>query len=104
MNDRGMIKWQPFNSVVNNKAIINTVLKEKSKITMPLISEDEKDILENKIIDAYYKQIPINIIYFKNGTLLNIKSKITKIDQVYKLVYLNNQKLWFKQIVDIKEE
>lgn len=104
MSDRGMIKWQPFNSVVSNKVVINAILKEKNKIKMPLISDDEMSFLESEIIDAYYKEVPVNITYFQNGLLLNIKSKIIKIDQVYKMVYLNNKRLLFKQIVDIKEE
>ena len=32
MHDRGIIKWMPFNSVVSSKEIINSILKDKSKI------------------------------------------------------------------------
>ena len=39
MHDRGMIKWMPFNSVVSSKEIINSILKDKSKISMPILSE-----------------------------------------------------------------
>ena len=39
--DRGMIKWMPFNSVVSNKEILYSLIKEKEKITKPHISEDE---------------------------------------------------------------
>ena len=38
MHDRGMIKWMPFNSVVSSKEIINSILKNKSKISMPIWS------------------------------------------------------------------
>ena len=30
--DRGMIKWMPFNSVVSNKEILYSLIKEKEKI------------------------------------------------------------------------
>lgn len=47
MHDRGMIKWMPFNSVVSSKEIINSILKNKSKISMPILSEEQK-MLTNK--------------------------------------------------------
>ncbi len=28
--DRGMIKWMPFNSVVSNKEVLMSIMKEKS--------------------------------------------------------------------------
>lgn len=88
MNDRGMIKWQPFNSVVSSKEMVNSLIKEKQKIKKPNISDDDKKALEGKIIDAYYMQNKIKITYYKNGYLLNTTSKIKKIDQIYKIVYL----------------
>ena len=39
--DRGMIKWQPFNSVYSSKKMMNSILKEKSKKEMPILSSDE---------------------------------------------------------------
>ena len=32
MNDRKMIKWQPFNSLMNPNKVINEILYEKEKI------------------------------------------------------------------------
>ena len=32
MQDRGMIKWMPFNSVINSKYLVSEIEKEKSKI------------------------------------------------------------------------
>ena len=52
MHDRGMIKWMPFNSVVSSKEIINSILKDKSKISMPILSEEQKDVNEQKLLIA----------------------------------------------------
>lgn len=104
MNDRGMIKWQPFNSVVSNKEILTTLLKEKSKQSKPEMSEEEINIIEKQIINAYYMQSITNITYYKNGYLLKIKGKIKKIDKTYNLIYLENIKLLFQQIINITLE
>ena len=101
-NDRGMIKWAPFNSLMNGKKIVNSLLFEKGKINKPNISEEEKNILEEKIIEAYYCQNIILITYYKDGFLLKTKAKVKKIDSVYKTIYLSNQtKLLFNQILYI---
>ena len=99
--DRGMIKWQPFNSLINGKYIVNSILKEKAKISKPIISDEDKKTLEEKIIEAYYCQNTVTITYYQNGFLLKIKSKIKKIDNIYKIIYLDDKTLLFKQILGI---
>ena len=61
-----MIKWMPFNSVVSSKEIINSILKNKSKISMPILSEEQKNVNEQKLLIAYYIKSKINISYYQN--------------------------------------
>ena len=100
-NDRGMIKWAPFNSVVNSKKIINELTMERKKVRMPELSSEDEETIENEIINAYYTKSSVNILYYENGFLLNIISKIKKIDHIYKMIYLDNKRLLFKQIIKI---
>ncbi len=100
--DRGMIKWMPFNSLMNGRVIVNNLLDEKSKIKMPVLSEDEIGEIENNIINAYYTQNKIIVTYYKNGYLLKTKGIIKKIDYTHKIIYLdNNINLLFRQITNI---
>ena len=100
--DRGMIKWMPFNSLMNGRIIVNNLLDEKSKIKRPILSDDEIGEIENNIINAYYTQNKIIITYYKNGYLLKTKSLIKKIDYTRKIIYLdNNINLLFRQITNI---
>ena len=99
--DRGMIKWQPFNSVVSSKVMINELLNEKNKIVMPNLSEEQKNNLEQKIIIAYYEKENIHIDYFYQGKIFNIYSKIKKIDFTFHKIYLNNKTLIFEQIIKV---
>lgn len=101
-NDRGMIKWAPFNSVINNKYIINSLIKEKSRISQPILSNEEMLEIEEKIINAYYSKSYVTITYYQNGYLENIAGKIKKIDKIYKIIYLEKTSLFFKQIMNIK--
>ena len=72
--ERGIIKWAPFNSVVSGNEMLNSIVKEKNKIAMPTLSDEQKEVIEKKLILALYSQNIVNIYYFQNGKILNIKS------------------------------
>lgn len=99
--DRGMIKWQPFNSVISSKQMINEILKEKSKITMPNLSEEQKKIIEQKIIIAFYEKEKLTLEYYSQGKLHKLTESIKKIDSTYRKIYFNDKVLLFDQIVKI---
>lgn len=99
--DRGMVKWAPFNSVIPSKEIICSIQKEKEKIKMPLLSEDQKQNIENKLIEAFYEHKIINIAYFYDDRIIHKCGKIKKIDFTFHKIYFNNQTLIFEQIIKI---
>lgn len=96
-----MIKWMPFNSVVSSKEIINSILKDKSKISMPILSEEQKHVNEQKLLIAYYSKSEINISYYQNGNINLINSYIKKIDFTYHKIYFENNTILFDQIVSL---
>ena len=99
--DRGIIKWQPFNSVISSQKVLESLILEKQKQTKPILSEEETMAIEEKIIEAYYAEEVVTISYYQNGYIKNIKGQIKKIDYIMKIIYLNNLKLLFKQILTI---
>lgn len=101
--DRGMIKWMPFNSVVSNKEVLASIIKEKAKVNKPIMSDDEKSVIEEAIIDAFYMQNKVNITYYKNGYTHEYNGTIKKIDSSNKLIYLTNCRLLFNQIIKVTE-
>lgn len=99
-NDRGIIKWLPFNSVISGKKVVYEILKEKNKITMPLLSEEQQNNNEQNIINHYYEHTPIKIEYFYNGEIYKINNIIKKIDFTYHKIYFENTILYFNQIIN----
>ena len=101
-NDRGMIKWQPFNSLISLNDIKNKIKEEKNNLTYPLLSEDELTIIENNLLMAYHSKEEVLITYFYNHNLYKIKGTIDMIVQDQKLIILNKSiKLYFKQITEV---
>jgi len=100
--DRGVIKWAPFNSLVDQKQIIKNLIKEKEKISKPKLSEEQMEQNEKLLVEAFFEKSKIKIEYFKNGYILSTITNINHIDYTFKKIYLNNQKvLLFSQIIKI---
>ena len=102
MNDRGIIKWQPFASLISSKEVINSILKGKNKIEKPILSTDQLETLNALLKESYYTQSQTIIYYFKNNQIYKITGIITEINQNTKIITINKQiKLHISQILQI---
>ncbi len=100
--DRGIIKWMPFDSLENSKKIVESILYEKSKIEKPILSKEQIEEIEEKLIEAFYEQEPITLQVYKNGSIKKMTSTILSIDTIYKKIILkNHEKILFNQIIAI---
>lgn len=100
--DRGIIKWQPFNSVTPSSSIINKIIKEKQKINKPILSEEQFENIQNSLLEAYNNEIQTNIEYYKNGIILKESTIIKILDLSHNRIILNTNKIiYFNQIIKI---
>lgn len=100
MSNRELVKWQPFSAVVTGNVMINEVLNKKNKIAMPVLSEDQKNELQEKMLISYNNQDIINIRYYKAGKVLEVKGIISNIDSIgHKLVINGQISVFFSQII-----
>ena len=74
MQDRGYIKWAPFNSVINDKTIIQDLINKKRKIDKPTLSQDQIDFLNEKIFEAYTNHIKVNLFIYINENVIKLIS------------------------------
>lgn len=101
MQDRSAVKWAPFNSVINGNDVMNELVKEKNKISHPILTEDKILEIEEYILESFNSSTEINIKYYKNYQLYRISGFITKIDPLNKKIVLNNDiSLYFNNIID----
>ena len=99
--DRGIIKWQPFDSVTPSKKMIDKLLNEKLKINKPILSEEQLNSIQNGLFEAYNNEIITTIEYYKNGYILKEIGKIATINPNVSKVIINNKTIYFNQIVKI---
>ena len=105
INDRGMIKWQPFDSVTSTKKMCYDILQKKNYQQVPLLSEDQIKDIEELMLESYYNKEIVIITYYFDGKLLTKESKIKYLDKLKKQLILNDGAIiHFKQIINIKSK
>ena len=101
MQDRGYKKWIPFNSVIDGKVLINDLLKDKNKVYKPTLSEDQIEILNEKIFEAYTNHIKVKLSIFKNMNITELTGYINNINTIKKYITFNNTHIFLNQIINI---
>lgn len=87
--DRGIIKWAPFDALVGYGAMIREMKLRLGKKDKPLLSDDQYDELNQKLILAFHQDLEVSIIYFEDGYSKTTWGKIKKIDHVNQMIILN---------------
>lgn len=101
MQDRGYIKWAPFNSVISDKTIIKELMNRKRKIQKPTLSQDQIDYLNDKIFEAYTNHIKVNLFIFNNQNVIKLIGFVNNINVNKKYITFNNNHIFFNQILNI---
>lgn len=102
MNKRNLVKWQPFSAVIPGKYLVDKVMKDKNKIEMPILSDDQLKEIENKLIRALELQDTISLLYYKDGKLYRKVGKVKKIDVNKRKIFLSETfSVYFEQIIRI---
>lgn len=98
--DRGMMKWAPFYSVLSESEI-NTTVENKEIYSKPDLSEEQIMELENIIIEAYNHKSLIELTIYDNKKFIKSQGIITKLDSIHKAIYLNKKMIQFNNIIKI---
>ncbi|MED1409443.1 MULTISPECIES: YolD-like family protein [Bacillus] len=104
---RGMVKRTPFASIPKKFIGIGKIIKKQTKVERPTLTQDEQEIIENKLLCSFLSEEEILITYYKGGYLLTrymtvtdinpIKNLITCTDASYNRIFLK-----FMDIIDVK--
>lgn len=88
MSDRGMKKWMPFNSLIEQKQYLRQMEQDINKTEPPLLSEDQAEDINN-ILCNYHGEV-VEVHFYKNNKNFSVMGKITKIDQSAHCIVINN--------------
>jgi len=101
MSDRGMKKWAPFSSLIEQATCLEQMKYERNKIPKPILTDDQKEKIEY-VLQTYEKGQLVKIKFFNDGYLYFINTQIKRIDLENRKLILENGKLDFSNIIDIE--
>lgn len=102
MNNRGEVKWQPFNAVVPASEVLQELKEKRNQQKLPILSEDDKENLEQNIQKAYHTKEKIQIIYFWKNQFYRKLGIIDHFNFQNKQIYFDDHtSLYFEQITKI---
>ena len=91
MSDRGIKKWAPYKSLVEQDFSLKGHKEEEEKIEKPLISTEFAEEI-NEILVNYHGEL-LNIKYFRNGKIYEVTDRVKHIDQYEKKLVLFSKKI-----------
>lgn len=95
MADRGMKKWAPYKSLIEQEDSLKRLQTRTEKIERPILSSDEEEEI-NDILVNYHSQ-PVEIKYYRNERIYTITSTIEKIDINNRRLVLEEKKIVYLQ-------
>ncbi|PEW73991.1 3-oxoacyl-ACP synthase [Bacillus thuringiensis] len=104
---RGMVKWTPFAAMPEQFAGIREIIKDKTKVERPTLTQDEQERIENMLLCSLLSEEEILITYYEDGFLLTSYMTVIDIDPLNKSIictdaFYNNMTLEFIDIIDAK--
>lgn len=102
MSDRGMKKWAPFSSLIEQATCLEKMRYEKNKIEKPKISSDVAQKINFILLNCLGEEI--TVVFYYNGYLYTIKSKLLKVNKLKKSIELNDGEISLKDIIDLNCE
>ncbi|HBF68022.1 MAG TPA: YolD-like family protein [Firmicutes bacterium] len=100
MSGRGMKKWAPYSSLIEQSTCLEKMRYEKNKIEKPKISSEEAETI-NSILISYNKEEVI-ITYFYDGYIYKLSTFIKRIDVLNKMIILETGKIPFSALIKIE--
>ena len=100
MSDRGMKKWAPFSSLIEQATCLEEMKYQRNKIDKPILTDDQIEKI-NYVLQSYQKGQRVKIKFYHDGYLYYIENEIKRIDLENKQLILTNGKLRFENILDI---
>ncbi len=101
-HDRKMMKWMPFNALLEQSDYLKELLNGKTRKEMPVLSPDQEADLNYKLEIANLFNSLILVSYFDEGDILEVEGRITRTDQFNKLVYINELAVSAYKITNIE--
>ena len=101
MSERGMKKWAPYKSLIEQESYLNKLHDNNQKVEMPHISSDEAELINEILVN--YQGEELLITYWRNGKINTMPAILKKIDPLNKKIVLQDRRtIYFSEIIKLE--
>ena len=101
MSERGMKKWAPYKSLVEQEKYLKKAQDDNQKVSRPTISSDEAEIINEILVN--YQGEELIIAYWRNDKINTVSSILKKIDIDNKKIVLPERKtIYFSELINLE--
>ena len=101
MSERGMKKWAPYKSLIEQEKYLKKAHKDNEVIERPIMSSDEAEEINEILVNYHGEELEIS--YWRNNKINTVSTILAKIDPVNKKIVLPERKtIYFNELLTIK--
>lgn len=100
MSGRGMKKWAPYASLIEQKGTITRMKQTRTNIKKPLLSQEQAMQINDLLFKIQQKIAKID--YFIDGTLHSMAGLVNKVNLDEKYLEVNHQRILFHTLTSIQ--
>ena len=101
MNERGMKKWAPYKSLIEQEKYLKKAHQDNNVVKKPTLSSDEAEYI-NEILVNYHGE-ELEITFWRNDKLNTMSTILVKIDPVNKKIILPERKtIYFSELISLE--
>ena len=101
MSERGMKKWAPYKSLIEQEKYLKKAHQDNEKVVRPQISSDEAEIINNILVN--YRGEELLITYWRSEKINTVSTILVKIDPENKKIVLPNRRtIYFHELINLE--
>jgi|SRR5690606_1932361 len=89
VHDRGTIKWTSL-MLPEHVELLKRIWNEDKKVVKPNLDEQELEVLNNQILQAFHQKQCIQIEYYYDNQRLEIRGIIKKLDSLHQMIVIKD--------------
>lgn len=89
---RGIIKWNAFKTMPQQYAILDQYIEDQNKVDIPLLSDDQLQLINEKVQYKMKNHIISDISYWSNGYISTLQCYISNVDILEGIMLVTSEK------------
>ena len=101
MSERGMKKWAPYKSLIEQEKYLKKASNDNRKQVRPTLSSDEAELINEILVNYHGEELIIS--YWRNEKINTMSTTLKKIDEINKKIILPDRKtILFAELINLE--